>query len=48
VAHVLAPGKVEEELVKPVEEKVEEVEKVEEKKEEKEAKEKPKWKPYPS
>ena len=42
VAHVLAPGKVEEELVKPVEEKVEEVEKVEEKKEEKEAKEKPK------
>ena len=42
VAHVLAPGKVEEELVKPVEEKVEEVEKVEEKKEEKEVKEKPK------
>ena len=42
VAHVLAPGKVEEELVKPVEEKVEEVEKVEEKKEEKEVKEKTK------
>jgi len=41
VAHVLAPVKVEEELVKPVEEKVEEVEKVEEKKEE-ETEEKPK------
>jgi large subunit ribosomal protein L25 len=36
VAHVLAPVKVEEELVKPIEEKVEEVEKVEEKKVEKE------------
>ena len=35
VAHVLAPVKVEEELVKPIEEKVEEVEKVEEKKVEK-------------
>lgn len=34
VAHVLAPVKVEEELVKPIEEKVEEVEKVEEKKKE--------------
>jgi len=39
VAHVLAPVKVEEELVKPIEEKVEEVEKVEEKKEEKIGKE---------
>ncbi len=38
VAHVLAPVKVEEELVKPIEEKVEEVEKVEEKKIEKEEK----------
>jgi len=38
VAHVLAPVKVEEELVKPIEEKVEEVEKVEEKKVEKEEK----------
>lgn len=36
VAHVLAPVKVEEELVKPIEEKVEEVGKVEEKKEEEE------------
>ena len=34
VAQVLAPVKVEEELVKPIEEKVEEVEKVEEEKEE--------------
>ena len=39
VAHVLAPVKVEEELVKPIEEKVEEVEKVEEKKVEKEERE---------
>jgi len=39
VAHVLAPVKVEEELVKPIEEKVEEVEKVGEKKEEKVEKE---------
>ncbi len=38
VAHVLAPVKVEEELVKPIEEKVEEVEKVEEKKVEEEEK----------
>jgi len=36
VAQVIPPEKVEEELAKPVEEKVEEVEKVEEKKEEKE------------
>jgi large subunit ribosomal protein L25 len=34
VAHVLAPVKVEEELVKPIEEKIEEVEKIEKKKEE--------------
>lgn len=34
IAHVVPPTKVEEELAKPIEEKVEEVEKVEEKKEE--------------
>jgi large subunit ribosomal protein L25 len=39
VAKVLPPEKVEEELVKPIEEKVEEVERVQEKKEEKEEEE---------
>lgn len=47
VALVAAPQKVEEELAKPVEEKVEEVEKVEEKKEEGEEKEEAETKEQP-